>query len=93
MHCPDCKKTNDTDAHFCTACGRLLQVLPQAVAEQRKAYFIALLFVPVIMLAAGIGYYKFFLPEGVVAVVNGEEIKRSELDAAVARALERQGAP
>ncbi len=53
---------------------------------QRRAYFIALLFVPVIALAAGIGYYKFFLPNGVAAVVNGEEIKLSELDAAVARA-------
>jgi hypothetical protein len=93
MHCPDCKKTNDTDALFCTACGRPLEEAPQqAVSKQRRAYFIALLFVPVIVLAAGIGYYKFFLPDGVAAVVNGEEIKLSELDAAVARAQGRQGA-
>ena len=93
MHCPDCKQTNDTDALFCTACGRPLEAAPQqAVKIQRRAYFIALLFVPVIALAAGIGYYKFFLPNGVAAVVNGEEIKVSELDAAVARAQGSQEA-
>jgi hypothetical protein len=87
VHCPDCKQTNDTDALFCTSCGRPLEAAPQqAVKIQRRAYFIALLFVPVIALTAGIGYYKFFLPNGVAAVVNGEEIKLSELDAAVARA-------
>jgi len=93
VHCPDCKQTNDTDALFCTACGRPLEAAPQQAAKiQRRAYFIALLFVPVIALAAGIGYYKFFLPNGVAAVVNGEEIKLSELDAAVARAQEGQEA-
>jgi hypothetical protein len=93
VHCPDCKQTNDTDALFCTACGRPLEAAPrQAVKIQRRAYFIALLFVPVITLAAGIGYYKFFLPNGVAAVVNGEEIKLSELDAAVARAQGSQEA-
>ena len=91
MHCPDCKQTNDTDALFCTACGRSLEAtLQKTVQLQRKAYFIALLFVPVIAIAAGIGYYKFFLPNGVAAVVNGEEIRLSELDAAVARAQGRQ---
>jgi hypothetical protein len=93
MQCPDCKQTNDTDALFCTACGRPLEAAPQQAAKiQRRAYFIALLFVPVIALAAGIGYYKFFLPNGVAAVVNGEEIKLSELDAAVARAQGSQEA-
>ena len=91
MHCPDCKQKNDADALFCTACGRPLEVTLQKTAQlQRKAYFIALLFVPVIAIAAGIGYYKFFLPNGVAAVVNGEEIRLSELDAAVARAQGRQ---
>jgi hypothetical protein len=93
VHCPNCKQTNDTDALFCTECGRPLEAAPQkAVKIQRRAYLIALLFVPVIMLAAGIGYYKFFLPNGVAAVVNGEEIKFSELDAAVARAQGSQEA-
>jgi hypothetical protein len=45
----------------------------------------ALLFVPVIVIAIAVGYYKFFLPDGVAAVVNGEEIKLSELTAAVSR--------
>jgi hypothetical protein len=93
VHCPDCKQTNDTDALFCTACGRPLEAAPQQTAQiQRRAYFIALLFVPVIAIAIGIGYYKFFLPNGVAAVVNGEEIKLSELDAAVAHAQEGQEA-
>ncbi|HTP06099.1 MAG TPA: SurA N-terminal domain-containing protein [Nitrospirota bacterium] len=91
VHCPDCKQKNDADALFCTACGRPLEVTLQKTAQlQHKAYFIALLFVPVIAIAAGIGYYKFFLPNGVAAVVNGEEIRLSELDAAVARAQGRQ---
>jgi hypothetical protein len=34
---------------------------------------------------AGIGYYKFLLPDGVAAFVNDEEILLSELDEAVAR--------
>jgi hypothetical protein len=93
VHCPDCKQTNDTDALFCTGCGRPLEAAPQQTVQiQRRAYFIALLFVPVIAIAVGIGYYKFFLPNGVAAVVNGEEIKLSELDAAVARAQGRQEA-
>ncbi len=92
MYCPDCKKTNDTDALFCITCGRpLREVLQQAVPKQRKAYLAALLFVPVVVLAAGVGYYKFFLPDGVAALVNGEEINLSELDAAVARAQGGQG--
>jgi len=93
VHCPDCKQTNDTDAFFCTACGRPLEAAPQQTVQiQRRAYFIALLFVPVIAIAAGIGYYKFFLPDGIAAVVNGEEIKLSELDAAVTRAQGKQEA-
>jgi len=92
LHCPDCKQTSDSDALFCTACGRPLEAPQQAAKIQRRAYFIALLFIPVIALAAGIGYYKFFLPNGVAAVVNGEEIKVSELDAAVARAQGSQEA-
>jgi len=64
----------------------------QTVRIQRRAYFIALLFVPVVVIAVSIGYYKFFLPDGVAAVVNGEEIMLSELDVAVARAQGRREA-
>jgi hypothetical protein len=49
-----------------------------------RAYFFALLLIPVVALATGLGYYKFILPDGIAAVVNGEEIKHSELDSAVA---------
>ncbi len=86
MKCPDCKKSNESDALFCTECGRPLGALqPGAVAKQRRAYFIVLLFVPAIVLAAAVGYYKFFLPNGIAAIVNGEEITLAELDSAVAR--------
>ncbi len=86
MNCPECKKTNDDDAIFCSQCGQLIEKRrPELVSKQRKAYLIALLFVPIIAIAAFIGNYKFNLPDGVAAVVNGEEIRRSELDAAVAR--------
>ncbi len=85
MNCPECKTPNDADARFCIECGRLLEeAQTEAVSKGRRAYFIALLFVPVIIIAVAIGYYKFILPNGVAAVVNGEEIKQSELDAAVA---------
>ena len=86
MNCPECKKTNDDDAIFCSGCGRMIEKRrPELVSKQRRAYFIALLFVPIIAIAAFIGYHKFNLPDGVAAVVNGEEIRRSEVDAAVAR--------
>jgi hypothetical protein len=86
MNCPECRAPNDADALFCAACGRPLEdAQPKPVSNQRRAYFIALLFIPVVLIAAAIGYYKFYLPGGVAAVVNGEEITLSELDAAVAR--------
>ncbi len=86
MNCPECKAPNDEDALFCTACGKSLdEAQPKAVAKQRRVYLIALLFIPVVIIAGAIGYYKFYLPNGVAAVVNGEEIKLSELDAAIAR--------
>ncbi len=86
MNCPECKALNDEDALFCTACGKSLgNTQPKSGSRQRRVYFITLLFIPVVIIAGAIGYYKFYLPSGVVAVVNGEEIKLSELDAAVAR--------
>ncbi len=86
MNCPECRAPNDEDALFCTACGKSFDdAQPKAAAKQRRVYLIALLFVPVVIVAVAIGYYKFNLPGGVAAVVNGEEIEVSELDAAVAR--------
>ncbi len=86
MKCPGCKSINQAEAFFCSLCGRLLTDLhPEAEKKQRRMYFTALLFVPILVLAALIGYYKFILPNGVAAVVNGVEIRESELDSAVER--------
>jgi hypothetical protein len=43
----------------------------------------ALVLAPVLAAAFGIGYYKFILPSGVAAEVNGEVITVAELDALV----------
>jgi len=93
VHCPDCKTVNDPDARYCSECGRTLgnDAKNPTTGGTARAYFFALLLIPVVALAGGLGYYKFILPEGVAAMVNGEEIKRSELDAAAALALARNG--
>ncbi len=52
---------------------------------QRRVYSLILLFLPVIVLAVALGYYRFVLPDGVAAIVNNEEITLAELDAAEAR--------
>ncbi len=86
MNCSECKAPNDDDSNFCTACGKsLADSQPKSASKHRRVYFITLLFIPVVLIAAAVGYYKFCLPDGVAAVVNGEEIKISELEAAVAR--------
>ncbi len=90
MLCPDCNTVNDPDARYCSECGRNLRNDAKTLSTgTRRTYLFALLLIPVVALAGGIGYYKFVLPEGIVAVVNGEEIKRSELDEAVAPAEAR----
>jgi len=43
-----------------------------------------------LVIVTAIGYYKFFLPDGVAAVVNGEDIKTSELDAVAVRTPETE---
>jgi len=92
MRCPDCNIVNDPDARYCSECGRTMSgdaKIP--FAGTTRTYFFALLLIPVVALAGGLGYYKFFLPEGIAAVVNGEEIKRSELDSAVALTRVKNG--
>jgi len=91
MQCPTCKMMNDPDAEFCQECGRALN---NAVSTRsRRSYLFMFVLVPVLALIAGVGYYKFFLPSGIAAVVNSEEISTSELDAVVARAQGNNGAP
>jgi SurA-like N-terminal domain len=86
MICPYCKTTNDSDALFCVECGTsLADQSRQAMQNRRRPYWFALLLIPVVMIAVAIGYYKFYLPQGIAAVVNGEEITLSELDAALVR--------
>ena len=86
MQCNSCKTTNEPDAVFCSECGRpLADQARDPAKKQRKSYLFFLLFVPVIVIAAAVGYYKFFLPDGVAAVVNGEEIRLSELNTAASR--------
>jgi hypothetical protein len=80
MICSKCNANNDADALFCEQCG---SVLGAASRKGRRTYWYALLLVPVLLLAAGIGYYKFVLPNGVAAEVNGEAITMAELEAAV----------
>ncbi len=81
IQCAKCRRANDSDAAFCQNCGRPLA--GSAAGSRRRPYLYALLLLPVLFAAAAIGYYKFYLPDGVVAVVNGETISRAELDAAV----------
>lgn len=87
MKCARCNSMNDPAALICANCGAPApHESPASHAERsRRGYLFALLLIPVIALAAAVGYYKFILPDGVVAVVNGEEITLSELDAEVRR--------
>jgi hypothetical protein len=80
MNCGKCNAANDVDAVFCEECGSALATVP---AKGGRPYFYALLLVPFLLLAAGIGYYKFILPSGIAAEVNGEAITVTELEAAV----------
>ncbi len=77
MNCGKCNTMNDNDAAFCANCGSTLMAVPR---RKRRTYLYALLLLPVILVVAGAGYYKFILPSGVAAVVNGEEIMLAELD-------------
>lgn len=86
MQCRVCGALQDTDAAVCRECGNPVTDEPLPNRRfARKQYLFALLLVPVVAAAGGAGYYKFILPDDTAAVVNGEKIMRSELDAAVAR--------
>lgn len=91
MECLGCNGMNDDDARFCVQCGNVISTGPKIpLVRSRRVYLFALLLVPVLALVAAVGYYKYFLPDGVAAVVNGEEIRCSELNTVMSPALARQ---
>jgi hypothetical protein len=83
MNCRRCDTINDGDAVFCVNCGNALNALAEGSRKTWRSYWYALLLIPVLLAAAGMGYYKFMLPNGVAAVVNGEEITIVELDTVI----------
>ncbi len=93
MICGKCNAINDGDAVFCANCGSALRCLAEGPRRTWRSYWFALLLVPVLLAAAGMGYYKFMLPSGVAAVVNGEEITLAELDAAIRSARDGRDVP
>ena len=91
MHCTLCNQHNDDDAAFCVSCGEPLEGEQEGtMPRQRRSSLYVFVLVIAFLSLIGLGYYKFFLPQGVVAVVNGEVITRSELDAAVMYRMKAQ---
>jgi len=93
MNCGKCEQANDEDAVFCSGCGSSLAAVSDGSRRTRRSYWFALLLVPVLLAAAGMGYYKFILPNGVAAVVNGENITIAELDAVTRFARNEKDVP
>jgi hypothetical protein len=93
MNCGKCDTINDGDAVFCTNCGSALNALTEGPRKTWRSYWYALLLIPVLIAAAGMGYYKFMLPNGVAAVVNGEDITIAELDAVMQYAKSGKDVP
>lgn len=85
MKCSSCNKPNDADAVFCAECGSHPSETGLGYARASKQFLYIVILLSALVAAAGIGYYRFVLPAGVVAVVNKEEIRRSELEAELAR--------
>ena len=93
MNCETCNTINDGDAVFCANCGIALHALAVGPRKTWRSYWFALLLVPVLLAAAGMGYYKFMLPGGIAAVVNGEEITMAELDVLILSARDGKAVP
>lgn len=86
MFCSTCSHDNDADAAFCVECGKSLVVMPRSSsARPRKTYFFIGVLLAALLAVGWFGYYKFFLPQGIAAVVNGEEIMLSDVDAVIVR--------
>lgn len=93
MLCGNCKNENDGDAKFCEHCGAGLSVAGDEKAGTKNRIYLYALLALVAVAALAVGYYKFFLPSGVAAVVNGEEISLAEVDAMMRGAGQRNAVP
>jgi hypothetical protein len=82
VNCTQCNASNEEDAAFCVECGKPFSTEAKTSATSRRNYLFMFVLVPILAIVAGIGYYKFVLPDGIAAVVNGEEITMSELESA-----------
>jgi hypothetical protein len=95
MDCTNCSQQNDADALFCEHCGSPLTAgraeTAPPVSRRPYLYWAALALALVIVLAAG--YYKFILPKGVAAEVNGEVITLAEVDQLMRGATGGQAVP
>jgi len=84
MQCGKCRNENDNDALFCEHCGYSFPEVPaKKGAWLKDPYRSAALLFAAAVIVAGIGYYKYVLPGGVAAEVNGEKITLAELDGVV----------
>jgi hypothetical protein len=81
MICSKCKGESDADALYCEHCGAGLTASAVRPGSWTSRILLGALTVLVVAAVAAIGYYKFFLPRGIAAVVNGEEITLAEVDA------------
>jgi hypothetical protein len=85
MRCRKCDFDNDADALFCEQCGKDLSIPDQAGKKYKIPLYILMALVVASVIA--VGYYKFFPPSGVAAVVNGEDIPLGEVDAIAQSAI------
>ncbi|HWR72889.1 MAG TPA: hypothetical protein VN604_06945, partial [Nitrospirota bacterium] len=86
MQCRNCNASNDADALYCAQCGKPSGGDGERAARKKRRLLLGVLLLVIVMAgAAAAGYYKFILPDGVAAVVNGEVIRISELNAEFSR--------
>lgn len=72
------------EAGRCEACNATSRS-EEGARRPLRMYRPAMLLILIALVIAGLAYYRFFLPVGVAAVVNGESISVSDLDAALGR--------
>ncbi len=94
MECGKCRSANDADARYCVNCGSSLDGrADHGSAKLGRNWWYLLLLLPLLAFAAGVGYYKFYLPKGVAAIVNGEEISLADVDKAASDIADGKALP